>query len=71
MQLPGFQRVRNFYVEPEEWSVENAMLTPTMKLKRHTSLARYESVLQELYAQGIYNLKEAEGDEPVLTRQKE
>ena len=53
--LRGFERIQKFTVDSEGWSVDNGMLTPTMKLKRQVSKNKYMEVIQELYKEGMYN----------------
>jgi len=43
------ERVRRFVVAREPFTVENEMLTPTMKIRRHKILAAYKDALEELY----------------------
>ena len=43
------EHVRNVVVAPEPFSIDNGMLTPTMKIKRRAIMQRYESQLQALY----------------------
>ncbi|KAJ5071172.1 long-chain-fatty-acid--coa ligase 5 [Anaeramoeba ignava] len=51
----GFEIVRNFIVEPNPFSVENEMLTTTMKLRRKVIEQNYKKQLQDLYSQGLKN----------------
>ncbi|MCB9586744.1 MAG: long-chain fatty acid--CoA ligase [Polyangiaceae bacterium] len=45
----GFERPRNFAVITEDFSTENGMLTPTLKLKRRNVLERYGDLIEGLY----------------------
>lgn len=45
----GFERVQDFVVVPEEFSVANDLLTPTLKVKRRNVIKRYEADLEALY----------------------
>jgi long-chain acyl-CoA synthetase len=45
----GFERPQKFTVAVEDFTTENGMLTPTMKLKRRNVLAKYEADLDALY----------------------
>ena len=56
-KLMGFEKVKNVYCESEMWTVENGMLTPTMKLKRLASRTKYKEVIEALYKEGVYNPK--------------
>ena len=54
-KLCGFEKVKNIYLDCEHWTIENGMLTPTMKLKRLVSRTKYKEVIEALYKEGIYN----------------
>ena len=45
-----FEKVRKFVLVTEEFSTENGMLTPTLKVKRGAVLAAYGEALAALYA---------------------
>jgi long-chain acyl-CoA synthetase len=59
LQLKGFEIVKNIYLEPEQWTIENGCLTPSMKLKRPVIKKKYQQVIEKLY-------KEAPLDESKL-----
>jgi long-chain acyl-CoA synthetase len=46
----GYERVRRFKLIPEEFSVDNGMLTPKMSLKRNVVMDRYGEELEELHS---------------------
>lgn len=50
-QLSVIERVRRFLLAEEPFSVENAQLTPSMKIRRHVIRARYGEQLDALYPQ--------------------
>lgn len=45
----GYERVRNCYLYLEPFTIENELLTPTLKLKRPQSAKRYRADLERLY----------------------
>jgi len=45
----GFERPKKFAITEEDFTTDNDMLTPTLKLKRRSVLARYEGDLDALY----------------------
>lgn len=47
--FPGYARVRRVSVMPEPWTVENGLLTPTLKLRRNHVLERHAEHYQQLY----------------------
>ena len=47
----GFERIKAFRLIVEEFSTDNDMLTPTLKLKRRNVIGCYQSILDELYAE--------------------
>ncbi|MGD2140223.1 MAG: long-chain fatty acid--CoA ligase [Burkholderiales bacterium] len=49
-EFPGYAQIRRAVVLPEPWSVENGLLTPTMKVKRAKVIEAYESEYQRIYA---------------------
>jgi len=49
-QFPGYAQIRRVAVFPEPWTVENGMLTPTLKLKRARVLDQHRSEYEQLYA---------------------
>ena len=51
-KLNGFESVRRVLLVDEEFSVENGLLTPTLKVKRHAVAKRYEREIKELYEKG-------------------
>jgi long-chain acyl-CoA synthetase len=50
-KLAGFQLPRNIHIEPVPWSVENALLTPSMKIKRPSVKSHYQAVIDKLYTE--------------------
>ena len=44
-----FQKLRKVIVAREEWTNENDLLTPTLKMKRDQIAKKYETVLRDLY----------------------
>ncbi|MGE3802750.1 MAG: long-chain fatty acid--CoA ligase [Candidatus Kapaibacterium sp.] len=48
--LSAFERVRRFEVLPEEFTVENGMLTPTLKVKRKEVMKVYAELIEGMYA---------------------
>ncbi len=49
-EFPGYAKIRRVAVIQEPWSVENGLLTPTMKLKRAKVLEKYKAEVDGLYA---------------------
>mgnify|MGYP001478788712 CR=1 FL=1 len=49
-QFPGYAQVRRVTVTLDPWTVENGMLTPTMKLKRAKVMERFGAELDAMYA---------------------
>jgi long-chain acyl-CoA synthetase len=48
-ELSGIERVRRFVLAEEPFSVENEMMTPTLKIRRHVIREKYRPVLEALY----------------------
>jgi long-chain acyl-CoA synthetase len=47
--LRSLERVRDFVLTTEEFTPDNDLLTPTLKLKRRNIIARYGTAIEELY----------------------
>jgi long-chain acyl-CoA synthetase len=43
---------RAVYLTREAWTIENALMTPTLKLKRNNLMARYAGEIESLYQSG-------------------
>lgn len=43
-------QVKDIYVHPEQFSIENGLLTPTLKAKRNQLQVLFQPQLQQLYA---------------------
>ena len=51
-RLSGFERVRHFHIIKDEFTIENKMLTPTLKVRRHVVSKIYKDKLDTLYRRG-------------------
>jgi long-chain acyl-CoA synthetase len=57
--LKGFEKVRNIYVDHQPWTIDNDLLTPTMKLKRQSAQKYYEKIIDQLYAEPRLDVKKS------------
>ena len=48
-KLQGFEIVKEITLETQLWSIENGILTPTMKLKRVECQQKYQKQIDEMY----------------------
>ncbi|MCD4750262.1 MAG: long-chain fatty acid--CoA ligase [Thermoanaerobaculales bacterium] len=49
--LASFETIKKFRLL-EEFTIENGLLTPTMKIKRHVALERFSDLVEEMYSEG-------------------
>jgi long-chain acyl-CoA synthetase len=49
VDFKGYEKPKDFTVVTEDFTTDNGMLTPTLKLKRRNVLAKYEGDLDALY----------------------
>ena len=45
----GFEIIKKVYLSPEPFTVENDLCTPTLKIRRHVAVKRFEETLNKLY----------------------
>jgi long-chain acyl-CoA synthetase len=45
----GFERIKDFVIDTEELTMQNGLLTPTLKVKRNRVVAKYGPVFDSLY----------------------
>lgn len=48
--LASYETVKHFKILPEDFTIENGLLTPTMKMKRKAIVARYKDTIESLYS---------------------
>lgn len=49
----SLEKIKHIYLTQELFSIENEILTPTMKIKRNVAKQVYQKELAELYARPI------------------
>ncbi len=47
--LTLIEKVKKFYIIEENFTIENGLLTPTMKIKRSKVIAKYKNILESFY----------------------
>ena len=47
--LSKIEKVKKYFIIKEQFSIENGMLTPTLKLKRYKIIQKYKNELEKLY----------------------
>ena len=47
--FPGYAKIRRVTLTLEPWTVENGLLTPTLKVKRNLVLERYRPAIDRMY----------------------
>ncbi|CAD5223904.1 unnamed protein product [Bursaphelenchus okinawaensis] len=51
--LSSLEQIQNLHLVTEEFSLDNGLLTPTLKMKRNDLRARYQDVINNLYEQSL------------------
>ncbi len=49
--FPGYARIRRVVLTLEPWTVDNGMMTPTLKVKRPQVLEHYQAEIAEMYGE--------------------
>lgn len=50
--FPGYAKIRRVVLSLDPWTVDNGLLTPTLKVKRKEVLVRYAEQVERLYEKG-------------------
>ncbi|SMF45793.1 long-chain acyl-CoA synthetase [Tistlia consotensis USBA 355] len=48
-EVSGLERIRRFAILPEPFSIENQMMTPSLKVRRHVVRQHYGALIESLY----------------------
>ena len=48
-EFPGYTKIYRIHSTFEPWTVENALMTPTLKLKRHAINECYDNIINDFY----------------------
>ncbi len=48
--FPGYAQIRRLHPELKPWTLENGLLTPTLKIKRNQVLDHYRAAVEAMYA---------------------
>jgi long-chain acyl-CoA synthetase len=48
-EFPGYAQVRKVSVAREKWTIDNGLITPTLKLKRLAIVQKYAAAIDEMY----------------------
>ena len=43
------EKIKKFHLIDESFTIENGLLTPTMKIKRNKIVAKYKNILENFY----------------------
>jgi len=46
----NWEKIKKFEITPEEWTIEDGLLTPTMKMKRKNIKEKYKHLFQKIYS---------------------
>ena len=47
--FPGYALIRKVAVAREKWTIDNGMITPTLKLKRNVIFQKYANAINDMY----------------------
>jgi long-chain acyl-CoA synthetase len=50
INLARYETIKDFYIAPEEFTIENGMLTPTLKVKRNLVEEKYKFEIDRMYS---------------------
>ena len=47
--LSNIEKIKKFIVITDQFTIENGMMTPTLKLKRYKIIQKYKKEIEKLY----------------------
>ena len=50
--VPGYAKIRRLVLSTEAWTVDNGLLTPTMKVRRSRVVERFQERIDKVYEEG-------------------
>lgn len=50
--FPGYAKIRQLHLSLQPWSIDDGLLTPTMKVKRPLVIKRHAEVIESMYSDG-------------------
>jgi len=53
--FPGYAKIRQLRLMLEPWTIEEGLITPTLKVKRPKVLEKYASEVESMYSGGPTN----------------
>lgn len=48
-EMQGFEMIKSLYLDPDQFSIENGLMTPTFKLKRPPLQSKYQPQIDAMY----------------------
>ena len=52
-KLTSLERIKACYLASEPFTINNDMITPTFKVKRHIAKKRFQEEIDRMYAEGV------------------
>jgi long-chain acyl-CoA synthetase len=49
IEFPGYARIHQVTCTIDPWTIENELITPTLKLKRNRIMEHYDAAISEMY----------------------
>ncbi len=69
--LARYETVKRYALVPEDFTIENGLLTPTLKIRRRHIQGSYQPMIERLYANGAYPSTDAHSEQPAVQHAQE
>jgi long-chain acyl-CoA synthetase len=70
-QYGRWEKIKEYRLVPDKWTMESGELTPTLKLKRRVILNKYQDLIEDIYQEDGSHLFDDVSDEPDIELEKE